>query len=98
MSCASFCDNYYLPHMQNVYKRQTKRLQKQYPKLVIEKDSRILTKGRRDHCIYSFCNPSCKNKAKGFRQSYKMNRLASKKFKKFKKRGAVSMCDHTALF
>ena len=84
-TCKSFCDDYYLPHMEKVYKRQTEKLIKRYPGMV---ETKINTKLRKQVCMNSFCTPCIT----------KLNRKKTKKFKKFKKRGALFVCDPSALF
>lgn len=91
MSC-SFCDDYYLPHLQKVEERQLARFKRHYPKVVIPKTSKKLTatinKLTRKACFDNFCNPSC---------STKLNRAKTKRFKQFKKKGALSACDPSAI-
>jgi hypothetical protein len=88
MTCKSFCDDYYLPHMEKVYLRQTQNLVKGFPGLIVKKESNIITKLRRQHCMKSFCTPCIT----------KLNRKKTKKFNKFKKKGALFVCDPFALF
>jgi hypothetical protein len=92
MSCPSFCDDYYLPHLQKVKERHLARFKRHYPNVVLPKTSKKLTtainKLTRKVCLDNFCNPSCVTK---------LNRAKTKKFKQFKKRGALSACDPYAL-
>lgn len=85
MSCNSFCDDYYLPRQQFKFKKQSKKLAHGFTPM---DDTPSITKLRRKLCIQSFCTPSCVNK---------LNRKQTKKFKMFKKRGALSACNNLAL-
>jgi hypothetical protein len=84
MNCNSFCDDYYLPRMEKVYKKQSEKLRKMYPGIV---ETKVNPKLRRQHCMNSFCTPCVT----------KLNRKKTKKFKKFKKHGALFACDPSAL-